>query len=94
MGKKFTFKCTGCDYEVVVSGGPDRGMRIATNTVVCLDCSELQDVVTEKYFEVEDPDLSCKFCGSKDLKDWNNSDPKCPKCLNNMKGAGLVFMWD
>ena len=45
MGKSYLFECPKCDYRASVSGGPDRGFNAATQTIVCLDCKKLYDVV-------------------------------------------------
>ncbi len=46
MGLRRKFRCPSCDYEAIVSGGPDMGVRSATRTILCTTCRELWDVVT------------------------------------------------
>ena len=46
MGRSYLFECPRCAYRAPVSGGPDRGLDVATLTIVCRDCRKLYDVVT------------------------------------------------
>ncbi len=48
MGYRHTVNCTQCNYETVVSGGDDGGMRCTTTTISCQECRELFDVVTSR----------------------------------------------
>lgn len=47
MGRTYLFECCRCGYRAEVSGGADRGFRFAVRTVVCFECKELYDAVTE-----------------------------------------------
>ena len=47
MGRTYLFECPKCGYRAKVSGGADRGSHFAVQTIVCLDCKELHDAVTE-----------------------------------------------
>jgi hypothetical protein len=46
MGRTYHFECPQCQYRAKVSGGVDSGVHCEVQTVVCLDCRELQDVFT------------------------------------------------
>ena len=72
MGSKSGYRCRGCGYEAIVSGGPDIGMVIRTQTMTCLDCRELVDVITGFHFENErDDDIGrCPKCKGRRLKEW------------------------
>jgi hypothetical protein len=47
MGRTYLFECSKCGYRAKVAGGPDRGFRFAVQTILCLECDELYDAVTE-----------------------------------------------
>jgi hypothetical protein len=47
MGSKKYFSCSKCKYTVLTSGGPDSGMRAATDTYCCKDCRILMDLFVE-----------------------------------------------
>ena len=99
MGQRFLFQCDACTYSVEVSGGPDVGMSVATQTVACAKCKQLFDVVTS-----EDPGnaaapaapLRCpRSRGSTHrVTAWNCGDP-CPRCNGVVRVTGdAVVMWD
>jgi len=46
MGRTFQFECPQCHYRAVVSGGADRGVHCAVQTILCRDCHQLFDVLT------------------------------------------------
>lgn len=48
MGSKKHFFCPKCKYTVLTSGGPDGGMRAATDTFCCKDCKILMDLFVER----------------------------------------------
>jgi len=48
MGRSYWFECSRCGYRVTVSGGPDRGPDFFVETVQCLDCRKLYDVVIKQ----------------------------------------------
>jgi hypothetical protein len=99
MGQLFAFRCDACGYKAEVSGGPDVGMAVATQTVSCAACKRLFDAVTS-----EDPGndtapkvpLRCpRSRGAKHrVSAWNGGDP-CPRCLGPMRVTddGTV-LWD
>jgi len=47
MGRSYLFECARCAYRATVSGGGDRGFHFAVQTIVCVECKELYDAVTE-----------------------------------------------
>lgn len=47
MGRSHLFECARCGYRTNVSGGADRGFHFAVQTIVCTECKELYDAVTE-----------------------------------------------
>lgn len=57
MGQRKTFECDSCGYEVLVSGGKDRGFIAYTNTYVCKDCNSLIDL-TAKAVDIYDENNS------------------------------------
>jgi len=46
MGRTFHFQCPHCGYQARVVGGADAGINCAVQTIVCLDCRRLFDVLT------------------------------------------------
>jgi hypothetical protein len=46
MGRTFQFECPHCQYRTLVSGGADRGVNCAVQTILCRDCHRLFDVLT------------------------------------------------
>jgi len=46
MGRTYQFDCPHCQYHARISGGADEGIHCAVQTMVCLDCRQLFDVVT------------------------------------------------
>ena len=47
MGRTYLFECFRCGYRARVSGGAGVGQHFAVQTIVCADCKELYDAVTE-----------------------------------------------
>jgi hypothetical protein len=47
MGRTYLFECSKCGYRATVSGGADRGFHVAVQTVLCFECKQLHDAVTE-----------------------------------------------
>jgi hypothetical protein len=46
MGRTYVFECKTCGYSAKVAGGTAEGLEFTVQTIVCLDCRELQDAVT------------------------------------------------
>ena len=55
MGRTNLFECPKCGYRAKVSGGADRGYHFAVQTIVCRECKELHDAVTELRIAVARP---------------------------------------
>jgi hypothetical protein len=47
MGKSYWFECEKCGYRAKVAGRADEGLHLAVQTVLCRDCKELYDAVTQ-----------------------------------------------
>jgi len=47
MGRTYLFECAKCGYRAELAGGAERGRQLAVQTIHCLNCRELRDVVTE-----------------------------------------------
>lgn len=47
MGRTYLFECSKCGYRATVSGGADRGLHFAVQTILCTECKKLYDAVTE-----------------------------------------------
>ena len=96
MGERFGFRCEACAYEVTVSGGPDLGMAVATQTIACAKCKRLFDVVTS-----EDPGRLGRAVGTATVSAkpgtpghaWNGGD-HCPRCRGAMSVTAEVELWD
>jgi hypothetical protein len=41
MGQLAQFRCDECTYEAEVSGGPDCGFSVRTQTISCATCKQL-----------------------------------------------------
>jgi hypothetical protein len=47
MGRTYLFECSKCSYRARVAGGAARGFHFAVQTILCCECKELYDAVTE-----------------------------------------------
>jgi hypothetical protein len=47
MGKSYWFECSKCGYRAKVAGRADYGLHLAVQTILCQDCKELYDAVTQ-----------------------------------------------
>lgn len=99
MGQLFQFRCDGCGYEAKVSGGPDCGFNVATQTIACANCKELVDVVTSRDpGNPKAPKLPLRCPRSRTVKHpvkkWKAGGP-CPRCGEKMpETAEVLVMWD
>jgi len=109
MGERITFQCNGCGYGALVSGGLDAGECVCTQTIYCLDCNELMDVVSavQKGFEEPGMELTdeaeesllivrirCERDPNHQWRKWNFPDV-CPRCRASMtRSHGLRMLWD
>jgi len=81
MGTRYGWKCTNCDYSLVMSGGKDCGMTSWTHTFLCKTCKELMDVeVSHSEWNTEQWERHyCEECNSL-LELWNTNKKPCPSC--------------
>jgi len=99
MGQYFQFWCDACGYDVEVSGGPDSGMAVATQTIACSKCKQLFDVVTSNEpwnaSAIQEPLRCPRSRGSSHrVAAWNGGDP-CPRCNAIMRPARVAaVLWD
>jgi hypothetical protein len=99
MGQIRGFRCDGCGYKAEVSGGPDVGMAVTTQTVSCVACKQLFDVVTSgDPGNASAPKLLLRCPRSRGAKHrvtaWNGGDP-CPRCMGTMTVTNeVVALWD
>ena len=99
MGIKRTYKCKKCGYTALVSGGPDVGMLVRTDTFVCLKCKELVDVAVG-YTPNSPLKIAnrgkCPICNSKKhLAKWDTQLRPCPKCGEKLEEIpGKEVLWD
>lgn len=68
MGRSYWYECSKCGYRCQVSGGADRGLRFAVQTVLCRDCRALHDAVVR----VRVPEESL-------LDGWRNVTKRAPR---------------
>ncbi len=47
MGKSYWFECGKCGYRAKVAGRAEEGLHLAVQTILCQDCKELYDAVTQ-----------------------------------------------
>jgi hypothetical protein len=104
MGAKHSFCCNICGYTARVSGEPDRGMFIFTETKVCNDCHALVDVTVALAPEVRrvrslppDPNIGkCPLCKGENLHGWDGQAAVCPKCNKGkmVREATDAWLWD
>ena len=77
VGALVQFSCPGCGYTAEVSGGPDRGMRVSTQTMICLGCRELVDVTTGPAQSLDPPSSKrrrCPRCRSRRFEPWGSGE--------------------
>ena len=99
MGQHSRFRCDACGYEAVVSGGPDVGFAVATQTIACAKCKELFDVVTsEDPGNPKAPKIPLRCPRSRTakhpVKPWKSNGP-CPGCGGKMlTSREMEELWD
>lgn len=99
MGRTYLFECAKCGYRAKVAGGAERGLQVAVQTVLCLECRELHDAVVE----LKVPHLSAANLARWKLKGNPNTldavtapaaPPTFPAALNRLViGSGKRFCW-
>ena len=107
MGQILLHRCPACGYRAEVSGRPDGGLLVATQTFVCDGCEIVFDGVVRsepRPRETTPPDPDgrvartprCPQCrGTASLREWNSGDP-CPKCGKGpmSRSETPVALWD
>jgi len=108
MGALRTYKCNKCGYSALVSGGRDRGFIVFTNTLICLGCKEIVDVIVDMEKSTQINNISdnsessdylyrCPLCNKKsNLVPWDSKQRPCPKCNGKMEvdEEGEFLDWD
>lgn len=84
------FMCSNCGYQTDAKGTAEREGFVFAETVVCLDCKEIVDVVAGFDAEVlgflsfgKTGMTPCPKCHSSNLTAWANDHP-CPKCGHSL----------
>ncbi len=97
MGRTYLFECAKCGYRAKVAGGADRGLHIAVQTIECLDCRDLYDVVTELKMPIALIGKTSRWklsAGPGDADGVQTPAPRFPEVLNRLRsGAGQQFGW-
>ena len=93
MGSKSELICNDCGYTAMVSGGPDQGFVVDTQTGYCANCAELVDYVTLFRGDKEIALGTCHHCKKPVTQDWNEGDA-CPKCSGKFRKSNRFEMWD
>ncbi len=98
MGSLYPFTCDHCSYEADVSGGFDRGMISATQTIACQDCGILMDVgagdaPTTSQEDAAAMTLHCPKSSKHKVTPWNHPG-YCPKCGKTMSRGDVTTRWD
>ncbi len=102
MGKSFHYICCNCGYEAVASGGKDYGRNITVQTMICVSCKVVIDVVLQtviidelgQFMGWQDEQGQCPKCKLEYLKIWRHPWP-CPKCDGKMsESEEPVRYWD
>jgi hypothetical protein len=99
MGSIYQYTCK-CGYEAQVSGGPDIGFSVKTQTKTCTDCQILVDVVVGPSMpdmpldeELEKSVGKCPQCNHTNVTKWPETKP-CPKCGETMQQGHVEILWD
>ncbi len=100
MGFCFEYQCTNpaCGFASTVSGGKDFGFCGEVETMVCLDCKELLDVLVAEPAATPSGlklvERKCDECGGKNLKKFHSGKTRCPKCGFRLKKSEDFNLWD
>lgn len=97
------FRCDTCDLSATVSGGPDCGFIVHTDTRYCLSCRMLFDAAISwanfsghtrtREMEEQMRFNECPSCRSTQLVSWKAGQP-CPSSRGNVVMKGVVELWD
>ena len=98
MGATYTYTCQSCGYSANVSGGPDVGFVVKTQTGFCSTCNELIDYVTEVCHPDGDSEKdvvlgACHKCRTPVEQNWHDGDA-CPRCGGAFGERSLYENWD
>ena len=92
MGAVYMYRCPGCGFEAMVTGGPSAGMQMVTLTVVCRKCKALSDAYAGRHTPAIE--LRCGNCGSNDVIPWT-AEHGCPICEGDVeRGPYPEMQWD
>jgi hypothetical protein len=110
MGTAYGLSCAGCGYTVDACGGIDAGMMVTVETMTCLDCKRIVEVVRAFHdFRADRSELGrCRRCKGTNLEPWGPGHPPhededvstleswgpCPRCGDSMQHAGATIFWD
>jgi ssDNA-binding Zn-finger/Zn-ribbon topoisomerase 1 len=103
MGMRREFGCDTCGLSATVSGGPDCGFLVRTDTRYCPSCRILFDAILswtnfESHTRTREMDEQIRFkecpsCHSTELAQWKAGQP-CPSCGGNLVMKGVQELWD
>lgn len=103
MGAMYEFVCPGCSYQVEVRDGRDVGMVAVLESMTCVPCHEVVNVLVGSLGEVGKPtglpDDTDEYLGNgprcmgTKLTTWSPEHP-CPRCGKEMAIGGSGTMWD
>jgi predicted nucleic acid-binding Zn ribbon protein len=97
MGSAYSYKCTNseCGYEATISGGKSCGFCGEVESMTCLDCKELMDVLTAPAPDLKPIEPRCDECKGQNLKKFYSGRTRCPKCGSRLKkDTNSDIMWD
>ena len=97
MGSAYSYKCTNseCGYETTISGGKDFGFCGEVESMVCLDCKELMNVLIAPAPKLKPIEPRCDECKGQNLKKFYSGRTRCPKCGSRLKkDPNSDIRWD
>jgi predicted nucleic acid-binding Zn ribbon protein len=97
MGSAYSYKCTNsdCGHEATISGGKDCGFLGEVESMVCLDCKELMDVLVAPAPKLKPIEPRCDECKGQNLKKFYPGRTGCPKCGSKIKrDPSTLVRWD
>jgi hypothetical protein len=94
MGTLYQFTCAACGYTTEASGGSDRGIREAVQTVSCQDCREIFDATLGRADSRRGrTEPKCERNPSHRVVPWTHGGP-CPVCNATMPPGVEYALWD
>ena len=97
MGSAFSYKCANpeCGYEATISGGKSCGFCGEVESMTCLDCKELMDVLIAPAPKLKPIEPRCDECKGQNLKKFYSGRTRCPKCGSRLKkDTNSDILWD